>query len=200
MSKASDSVERKKLINILGSILTKCELHMMRVLINKVILNVKTGNRTGPEIHLNIGICQGDCLSALLYILYLAFTVKPVTPVISAIDYHKPLWSAHDSIIDRDLHQNYWPRICWWYFIPVIRWVENQSSWKRDICYVAHRRFACKWKQNRKVSHTKRWRRSLEEMQISRITTLHRRRYQKAKRFYNWFIQDLRIYFQQQAC
>ena len=95
-SKALDTVNRNKLINILSYILTKCELHMKHALINDVILNVKIGNKTGPDIHTNIGICRGDCLSALLFILYLAFAVQPLPPVISAIDCQKPLWSALD--------------------------------------------------------------------------------------------------------
>ena len=40
MPKAFDNVYRKELMNILGSILTKCELHVIHVLINDVILNV----------------------------------------------------------------------------------------------------------------------------------------------------------------
>ena len=92
-------------MNILGYILTKCELHMTHVLINDVILNVKIGDKTGPDIHTNIGICQGDCLSPLLFILYLGFAVKSLPPVNSAIDYHKPLWSTLDWIIDRDVHK-----------------------------------------------------------------------------------------------
>ena len=83
----------------------RCELHMMHVLINDVILNVKIGNRTGPDIHTDFGICQGDCLSALPFVLYLGFAVKPLPPITSAIDYHKPLWSALDWIIDRDIHK-----------------------------------------------------------------------------------------------
>ena len=86
MSKAFDTGDWKKLMNILGSILTKCELYMMHVLINDVILNLKTGNRTGPDNHANIETCQGDCLAALLFILSLAFAVKPLPPAISAID------------------------------------------------------------------------------------------------------------------
>ena len=96
MSKAFDTVDRKKLMNILGSILSKCKRHMMHVLINDVILNVKIGNRAGPHIYTNIGICQGDCPLALLIMLYLAFAVKLLPPVISARDYHKSLWSAPD--------------------------------------------------------------------------------------------------------
>ena len=65
MSKTFDTVDQQKLMNILGSILTKCELHIMHVLISDVILNVKIGNKTVTDIFKNIRICQGDCLSAL---------------------------------------------------------------------------------------------------------------------------------------
>ena len=39
-----------------------------------------------------------------------------------------------------------------------------------------------------------------KKMQISRITNRLWRRYQKAKSAYNWFLQDIQIYLQQQAC
>ena len=62
MSKTFDTADRKRLMIIMDFILTKCKLRMMYVLINDVILNVKTGNKTGPNIHTNIGICQGNYL------------------------------------------------------------------------------------------------------------------------------------------
>ena len=52
-----------------------------------------------------MSVCQGDCLSALLFIPYLDFAVKPLPSVISAIHYHKPLWSALDWIVHRDVHK-----------------------------------------------------------------------------------------------
>lgn len=104
-SQASDTVDRKELMNILGSILAKCELHMMHVLINDAILNLKIRNKTGPGIHTNIRTCQGDRLLVLLFILYLFFAVKPLPPVISTLGYHKPLCSALDWIIDQDIHK-----------------------------------------------------------------------------------------------
>ena len=188
MSKAFESVDWKKLMNILGSILTKCELHMMHVLINDVILNVKIGSNTGPDIHTNIEICQGDCVSVLLFILYLAF---------AANHYHlSSLLLTITSLSGQSLTE---PSIEMYirslstqsmlmHFIPEIRRVENQSSWKKNNSYVAHRSLACRRKQNGKVSHTKRWRKCLEKLQISRVTTWHRRSHQKAKRTFNWFL------------
>lgn len=76
---------------------------MMHVLVNDV--NVLTGKNTAPDIHKNIGIRQGDCLSTLLFILCLAFVVNPLPPVISAFDYQKSLWSALDWIIDQDVYK-----------------------------------------------------------------------------------------------
>lgn len=101
---------------------------MMHVLINDVILNVKIGSKTGPDIHTNIGICQGDFLLALLFILYLAFAVKPLPSVIAAIDYHNPVWSSLDEIIDQDVQKiNIDPKYAD-DFIPEISRVENKSS------------------------------------------------------------------------
>ena len=59
MSKSIDTVNRPKLMQILESILTPGELHLMYLLINDVILNVKIGSKTGRDIQTTIGICQG---------------------------------------------------------------------------------------------------------------------------------------------
>ena len=105
MSKAFDTVNRPKLMKMLENILTKCELHMMHLLINDVILTVKIGDKTGTNILTQIGICQGDCLSALLFIFYLAHALKPLPNQIEPIDYQKPLWSALDWLISKDIHK-----------------------------------------------------------------------------------------------
>ena len=84
MSNTFVTVHHTKRMNMMHD-----ELHLMHVLINDEILNVKIVNKTGPDIH--IEICQDD-LSAVMSILYLAFSVKPLPPFISAIDSYKPLW------------------------------------------------------------------------------------------------------------
>ena len=61
MSKAFDTVSHCKIMSVLESILSECELHMMHILINDVILNVQLGDKTGSNINTSIGICQGDC-------------------------------------------------------------------------------------------------------------------------------------------
>ena len=81
------------------------------------------------------------CLSALLFILYPVSQTSLVSPGLD----HWLRWS-------QDCYRS---KVCWWYFIPEIWRVENQSRWKKDSCFVAHRSLGCKWKQNKKV---KRWR------------------------------------------
>ena len=62
MSKAFDTVNWSKLMQTLHNILTPGELHMMYLLINNIIINVKIGDKTGMDILTVIGICQGDYL------------------------------------------------------------------------------------------------------------------------------------------
>ena len=105
MSKAFDTVNRNKLMTLLESILSDCELHMMHSLINDVNLNVRLGNNVGENITTSVGICQGDCLSALLFIVYLASSIKPLPPPIQQVDCNRPLWSALNWLVDKDKHK-----------------------------------------------------------------------------------------------
>ena len=102
MSKAFDTVYRSKLMEILKNILTPSEYHMMFLLVNDVILKVKLGCNTGADIKTAIRICQGDCLSALLFILYLAYAIKQIPDERLPQDHQKHLWSALDWVINRD--------------------------------------------------------------------------------------------------
>ena len=68
MSKAFDTVSRGKLLKDLQEILEPDELHMMSLL----NLRVRVGKEKDESIKIEIGIAQGDCLSAVLFIFYLA--------------------------------------------------------------------------------------------------------------------------------
>ena len=106
MSKAFHTFNRNKLMNILKSVLSDCELHMMHILINDVNLNVRLlGNNVGENITTSVAICQGDCLSALLFIVYLASSIKLLPPQIQQVNCNRPLWSALDWLIDKDKHK-----------------------------------------------------------------------------------------------
>ena len=104
MSKAFDSIDRKKLMGYLREILTESERYMMHLLINDVVLNVFVGGESGKNVFTNIGSCQGDCLSAFFFILYLAKAIKPLPTMIEREDYNRPLWSELDWLINRDTH------------------------------------------------------------------------------------------------
>ena len=105
MPKAFDTVNRGKLLSMLADFLTNSELHIMKVLIMDITLNVKVGNTVGNDIKTEIGIAQGDCLSALLFIVYLALALKELPTLISKEDYEKPMWSELDWLIPRDNHK-----------------------------------------------------------------------------------------------
>lgn len=74
----------------------------MQLFINDIVLNVKIGNKKGPKIHTNFGICQGNYLSSPLFILYLSHAVKPLPSQIGAIDYGNSLWFILEQMINRD--------------------------------------------------------------------------------------------------
>ena len=105
MSKAFDTINRKKLMEELQEILTESEMHIMDILINDVIINIKFRNTTVSDILTAIGICQGDCLSALLFILYLGAALRQIPTEIQREDHTGTLWSQLDWLIDRDHHQ-----------------------------------------------------------------------------------------------
>ena len=72
MSKAFDTVNRELLFQILEEILNPDELHIMSILTNVPKIKVKINKTTGKAFDTYIGILQGDCLSAILFILYLS--------------------------------------------------------------------------------------------------------------------------------
>ena len=88
MSKAFDTVRRKMLLNDLKQILDADEYHMLSILILDVRLKVRVGDCEGEEIITEVGIAQGDCSSAILFILYLAITLEREEPVVNPIEHH----------------------------------------------------------------------------------------------------------------
>ena len=80
-------------------------MFMMNLLINDVSINEKYANEIGKDIKSNAGTCQGDCLSALLFIVYLARSVNKALPAnIEVRDYDRIMWSDLDWIMNRDKH------------------------------------------------------------------------------------------------
>ena len=76
MSKAFDTIDRGKLHVILSDILDKDEMHMIKILLEDVELQVKNDKTLGQIFKTNIGSPQGDSLSALFFIMYMAMTLR----------------------------------------------------------------------------------------------------------------------------
>ena len=76
MSRAFDTVDRNKLMLDLAIILEEDELHIMKLMIEDVQFVVRCGQNKGKPFVTNIGTPQGDCLSPILFILYLANALK----------------------------------------------------------------------------------------------------------------------------
>ena len=76
MSKAFDTVKRNQLFEHLDEILEDDELYILHRLTNNPQLAVKIGNTTGELFTTTMGIMQGDCLSAILFIYYLAMCLR----------------------------------------------------------------------------------------------------------------------------
>ena len=72
MSKAFDSVDRGKLLRQLNDIIEEDELHIIKILVEDVVLQVRNRETVGEKFVTNLGVPQGDCLSPMLFILYLA--------------------------------------------------------------------------------------------------------------------------------
>ena len=72
MSKAFDTVIRRKLLNYLKEVVDDDELHLMNILIRAVNYKVCVDDELGENFITKTGIAQGDCLSAILFIFYLA--------------------------------------------------------------------------------------------------------------------------------
>ena len=72
MSKAFDTVDRKLLFEHLEKILGKDELHLLSILTRNPELHVRVNDTLGINFKTIIGIMQGDVLSAILFIFYLA--------------------------------------------------------------------------------------------------------------------------------
>ena len=83
--------------------------HALKILLGETQLTVRCGHTTGEYFKTNRGVPQGDCSSAILFILYLAKALR-FTPQTNEYTYTKPdyLQTPEPSILHE--HNYYIPK------------------------------------------------------------------------------------------
>ena len=76
----------------------------MKLLIDNVEISVRVGQTIGQPFHTNVGIAQGDCLSAILFILYLAKALH-YQPHLQDHNYNIPSQDRNQPEELQQLHQ-----------------------------------------------------------------------------------------------
>ena len=79
MSKVVDRVKRGRLIEDCRTILQDEKLHLVKILMEDMKLAVQIGKTTVKQFPMKIGVPQGDCLSPILFTLYLAKALSTKT-------------------------------------------------------------------------------------------------------------------------
>ena len=103
MSKAFDRICRSKRIIVLQDVLEPDEMHMMSTLVNDVTLNVRVGKKQGDDIKTEVAITQGDCLSDVLFILYIA---KSITPNRQCLEHIYASIEQCENVIPEEKHND----------------------------------------------------------------------------------------------
>ena len=76
---------------------------MMSILLNVVTLNVRAGKELGDHINTEVGITQGDCLSAVLFIIYVA---KSKIPNIQCLEHNYASIEQCENVIPEEHKHN----------------------------------------------------------------------------------------------
>ena len=91
MTKTFGFIDRAFILEDPGSILVPEKLHMIKLMIDDVKLAVKIGNKMGNPFSTNIGTPQGDCISPILFMLYLANALKCRNPRTLTYETQRPM-------------------------------------------------------------------------------------------------------------
>ena len=105
MSEAFDTVKRRILLEDLRNTLDEDELHLCKLLIEDVKLCITCGKEKGEYFTTKKGICPGDCLSAIFFIIYLAKALG-FRPHLEDHNYSQPEY-LRDKEAQYQLEHNY---------------------------------------------------------------------------------------------
>ena len=80
MSKAFDTINRAKLLDVMSSFLGRNEVHMIQHLLYGTTISVRMCSSTSKAFHTTIGTPQGDSLSPVLFVCYLEAALQECRP------------------------------------------------------------------------------------------------------------------------
>jgi hypothetical protein len=78
MSRAFDTLDRQRILDELKSIIDKDSLRMVHILFERTALQAKIGTELSAPFDTNIGAPQGDCLSPVLFTIYLELAMREI--------------------------------------------------------------------------------------------------------------------------
>ena len=88
----------------LETILSKSEMRLLHLLVSGLKLRVRVGKNLVEYILTNIVVVQSDCLSAILFIFYLAMSIIPFPKITCAEDHAgEEMWSTLDWLVRKDV-------------------------------------------------------------------------------------------------
>lgn len=83
MSKAFDSIDRHKLMEVLSKITNETNCNIIRYLLHNTFLTTKIGDNKGDPFQTGIGVPQGDALSPVLFTIYLEAAFREFRTTVS---------------------------------------------------------------------------------------------------------------------
>ncbi|KAJ8554763.1 hypothetical protein ON010_g9719 [Phytophthora cinnamomi] len=76
LSRAFDTIDREKLLDVLETFLQEDEIRLIKLLLADSTLSLRTGSKTLQPFISNIGTPQGDSLSPVLFVIYLEAALR----------------------------------------------------------------------------------------------------------------------------